>query len=251
MATRAIREDDLRKVELLRPLFSPSVDQKFWRELARQGRVRDWKAGNLVFGEGETGNHLLVLLSGKAKVVLEDEEGEKELILAILERFSVVGELAPLNAAESPTRSASLVTLRASVFMELPREPFQQAVSAVPELAQNVIQLLSRIVRTTNQQLRTICMYGVRGQAVRRLFLSCENPKDARDEVVLSFSECPSILQIAQMLGCERETVSNAISWLERNGHIKTRKQGNQLSEVTLTKRAVNEYLKGLHPNIW
>jgi hypothetical protein len=50
------------------------------------------------------------------------------------------------------------------------------------------------------------------------------------------------------MLGCRRETVSHAMAELEAAGYLKTTRSGNALTQVTLAKKAVNKYLKGLHP---
>jgi len=168
--------------------------------------------------------------------------GREELILAIVSPFGIVGELAALDTAP---RSASVITLETSELLRIPGPAFRDAVFARPELALAVLRHLGQTIRNINERLRTISMYDAEGQTVRALFLSCERAEDRPGQVVLT--GCPRVLHIAQMLGCRRETVSTAISSLERAGYAKVTRAGNALEEIALSKKAVNKYLKGLH----
>jgi CRP/FNR family cyclic AMP-dependent transcriptional regulator len=244
MRTRPAREDDLRG-PLFAPLFKDADDKantEILSKIAAAASIRTWDKGGSVLFEDDPGDFLLVLLEGEAKVVLEPESGREELILAILKPGAVVGELSPLDAAP---RSASVITLKQSEFLRIPGLLFLEAVRAKPELALIVIRHLGQAIRNTNERLRTISNYEADGQAIRGLFLFSQKREERSSEVVLT--GCPPILQIAQMLGCRRETVSTAISELEKGNYLKTVRAGNSLQQVTLTKKAVNSYLKGLH----
>ena len=245
MRTRPAKEEDL-KGPLFEPLFAKGADdtanREIRRRLAEAGSIRTWDEGSSVLFEDDPGDFLLVLLRGCAKVMLEPEAGREELILAIVKPFAIIGELAALDA--SP-RSASVITLEQSEFLRIPGPSFLEAARAKPELAVILVRHLSKILRSANERLRTISMYEADGQTVRGLFLFSQHREERAYEVVLT--GCPRILQIAQMLGCRRETVSTAIGELERAGYLKAVRSGNALQQVTLTKKAVNTYLKGLH----
>jgi len=244
MRTRPAKEDDL-KGQLFEPLFKEPNDkasQDILRKIAAGASIRTWDKGSSVLFEDDPGDFLFILLEGEAKVVLEPESGREELILAILKPGAVVGELSPLDAAP---RSASVITLKQSEFLRIPGLLFLEAVRAKPELALTVIRHIGQALRNTNERLRTVSNYEADGQAVRGLFLFSEKREERSSEVVLT--GCPPILQIAQMLGCRRETVSTAISELEKGNYLKTVRAGHSLKQVTLTKKAVNTYLKGLH----
>jgi CRP/FNR family transcriptional regulator, cyclic AMP receptor protein len=245
MRTRPAKEDDL-KGPLFAPLFKEPGDnanKEIRRKLAAAGSIRTWDEGSSVLFEDDPGDFLLVLLKGCAKVVLEPETGKEELILAIVKPFAVIGELAAMDAAP---RSASVITLEQSEFLRIPGPSFLEAARTSPELAVILIRHLSHIVRSANERLRTISMYEADGQTVRGIFLFSQHREERPTEVVLT--GCPRIVQIAQMLGCRRETVSTAIAELEQGNYLKTVRAGNSLQQVTLTKKAVNKYLKGLHP---
>jgi CRP-like cAMP-binding protein len=241
MRSRPAKEDDLKAA-----LFKPLADERH-RDLRRRivevSSVRAFDAGSPVLFEDDPGDFLLVLLKGRAKVVLEPEPGKEELILAIVMPHAVLGELAALDAAP---RSASVMTLENSEFLRVPSRAFLEAVRAAPDLAIELIHHLSKIVRDTNERLRIVSMYEADGQTVRSLFLFSQHREERAAEIILS--GCPRILEIAQMLGCRRETVSHAMAELEAAGYLKTTRSGNALTQVTLAKKAVNKYLKGLHP---
>jgi CRP-like cAMP-binding protein len=245
MKKRPATRDDIAQIPLFEPLFGQDADKSIPQKLADCGLVRSWNVNNVVFAEGDPADSIFALLSGRAKVVLQDEDGDEELILAILRPKSVVGELAPLDAAP---RSASLITLDDCVLLEIQRKAFVDAVKSSPQLSHSVHIHQSRTVRDADEQLRTICMYDRHGQTVRRLYLFSERVH-APEQVVLS--DCPQIQQLAQMLGCHRRKISTALSELEEGRFISTRRHGNnQLLEVILTKKAINKYLKGLHSRI-
>lgn len=245
MRTRPAKEDDL-KGPLFEPLFTKEVDEKtrdIRRKISESGSIRTWDEGSSVLFEDDPGDFLLVLLKGCAKVMLEPEAEKEELILAIVKPFAIIGELAALDA--SP-RSASVITLEQSEFLRIPGPAFLEAARAKPELAVLLIRHLSKIVRSANERLRTISMYEADGQTVRGLFLFSQNREEKASEIVLT--GCPRVFHIAQMLGCRRETISSAIGELEKASYLKTVRAGNALQQVTLTRKAVNKYLKGLHP---
>jgi CRP/FNR family transcriptional regulator, cyclic AMP receptor protein len=245
MRTRPAKEDDL-KGPLFGPLFTQPSDgsnKEIRRKIAAAGSVRTWDEGSSVLYEDDPGDFLLVLLKGSAKVMLEPEVGKEELILAIVKPFAIIGELAALDALP---RSASVITLEQSDFLRIPGPSFLEAARAKPELAVILVRHLSKILRGANERLRTISMYEADGQTVRGLFLFSQHREERPSEIVLT--GCPRIFQIAQMLGCRRETVSSAIAELEKGNYLKTVRAGKSLQQVTLTRKAVNKYLKGLHP---
>ncbi len=84
----------LRSVPFLSVLSDRELDL-----VVESSRQLSYPKGSIVFHEGDSADHLLVVLSGRVKIVLLGEAGQ-EIILAILEPYSHLGELALL---ESPS----------------------------------------------------------------------------------------------------------------------------------------------------
>lgn len=94
--------------------------------------------GEEIFGEGESGDALYLVLDGKVRV----HKGEKTI--AELGERECFGEMAILDA--SP-RSATVTTLSDVSLLKIAREDFQEILSEKPEIAQGIIHVLIKRLR--------------------------------------------------------------------------------------------------------
>ena len=101
-------------------------------------------AQHLIFEEGEEGRSLYIVVSGRVKVHLGEQN------LAQLEGGAIFGEMSVFDAEP---RSASVTTLEACECLRLNQLQLQDAIEETPEIAVNVIRGLSRRVRDLNRQV--------------------------------------------------------------------------------------------------
>ena len=90
------------------------------RPLAERAVTRTFPKQAIIINEGDIGDSLFMVVSGRVKVYLSDEHG-KELILSIKGPGNYFGEL----ALDENLRSASVMTLEPSQFAVLPRAEFK------------------------------------------------------------------------------------------------------------------------------
>lgn len=100
-------------------------------------------AGEPIFREGETGDALYLVLEGKVRVIKGDRE------LAQLGERQCVGEMAILD---SEPRSATVEAVTDSVLLKLGREDFRDIMAERPGIAQGMIRVLTRRLRSTIQK---------------------------------------------------------------------------------------------------
>src|SRR3954465_6741273 len=93
-----------------------SLDGGPWAELAANASQMTVHAGDWLFRQGEPGDSLYVVLTGRLEIVIE---GEPEKVIRVLGHGDSVGELALLT--ESP-RSASVRARRDSELLVVTRE---------------------------------------------------------------------------------------------------------------------------------
>src|SRR3954449_11502639 len=93
----------------------------------------------VVLTEGEMGDSLYMIQSGKVKVFIGDEDG-REIILKILGPGDFFGEMSMID---KQPRSASVTTLETSTFLVLQHNAFEKCVEAAPRIAQMVMQVLA------------------------------------------------------------------------------------------------------------
>lgn len=194
------------------PLFADLNDQELGF-LAASGRRRKLPAKNVVFQEGETGDFLLIILSGKVKVFLSGSDG-KEFILTILGSGNYFGEMAILEAAP---RSATVMTVEPCEFLVLNTKDLSDLLSKYPAIALKILKNLSQRLRKTNEQIRSLVMFDIYGR-VGRCLMSLAEMQGRRANGQFLVSNRPTFQEIAKMVGCSREALSRAIKTLKDNG---------------------------------
>jgi len=148
----------LRKVSLFEGL--PEEDIKALSDLAT---VRTFSKNTIIISEGDNSDSMYVVLSGKVKVFLSDDEG-KEIIINILKEGDYFGELALLD--ESP-RSASVMTLGESKLAVLSKTAFDECLKANPQIALQVIKGLSLRLRNLTDNVKSLALMDVYGRVAR------------------------------------------------------------------------------------
>src|SRR5690242_20470421 len=187
------------------PLFAELANAEL-EIVAAQSRRKRYPKGSIVFHEGDHGDCLCVILSGRVKVSLLGARGQ-EAIVRTLERLDFLGEIALIDDAP---RSATVIAMEATEVLEIAREPFLTLVREHPAIALKVMAQLARALRRTDEQIRTLSMFDVHGRVLRSLLLmAMDRGETARSRMLLR--PRPSVAEIARMVGCTRETVSRSM----------------------------------------
>lgn len=223
----AVPGDILGRVPLFRHLSDKEM--KLLGEASRLVRV---PKGTLVFHEGDPGDYLLVVSSGHVKLVLFGRDG-RELVLEKHGPGSVFGELAVIDGAP---RSASAVTLEATVFLQLKRAPLLDLIDRFPAFGAHLLVHLARLLRDNTYRLRTLSMFDVYGRILRTL-IGLARRHGATNGTRLVLQQRPSTVELAHMINCSRETVSRAMKVLQDNGFVSL--SGNSL---TIASRTIRQY---------
>jgi NTE family protein len=113
-----------------------------WAELAASAQPVTVHAGEWLFRQGDPGDSLYVVLTGRLEVVIEN--GPEVKVIRILGHGDSVGELALLT--ESP-RSASARARRDSELLRVAREHFARLLDERPEFAAGLTRVLGRQLR--------------------------------------------------------------------------------------------------------
>jgi len=115
-------------------------------KLGELGRV--YQTGETIVQEGEVGDCMYVIQSGKVEVVKQDETGWVKL--AELGKGDFFGEMALF---EKDVRSATVRPLGEARVLTIDKRMFLRKIHEDPSLAFRVMEKMSRRVRELNQQL--------------------------------------------------------------------------------------------------
>jgi CRP/FNR family cyclic AMP-dependent transcriptional regulator len=199
-------------------------------------RVR-FPKGSIVFQEGDPGDYLLVVERGRVKVTLLGDGGE-ETILSILEPPALLGEIALLDQLP---RSATVVAIAPTEFLQIARAPFMALIGRHPALALKIMSRLARGLRKATEQVRSLSMFDVHGRVLRALLiLARERGETSRSRMVIR--PAPAVKEVALMCGCTREAASRALKTLHTTGYVTDVTDG-----IAVEAKAIRKYL---HPTL-
>ena len=187
-----------------------------------------------MFQEGDAGDHLLVLAKGRVKVTLLGDTGS-ETIVSLLEPPALLGEIALLD--ESP-RSATVITLDATEFLQIGRAPILALIRKDPAVALRMMAQLSRALRRATEQVRSLAMFDLHGRMLRALLMLAQEQGE-RNRARMALRPRPPIKDLALMCGCTREAAGRALKALEAAGYITTDASG-----LVVEARAIRKYLQ-------
>jgi CRP-like cAMP-binding protein len=192
--------------------------------LAATGQRRTWGAGGLIFQRGDEGDHMLAITEGRVRLSLGTAQG-RELMLRQLGPWEVLGELAIIDGEP---RSADATAVEPTTAIVLPRARFLEIAGLRPDLGLAVARHLSRLVRSTNQQMESIARYDLRFRLVRVLLFSLRQVYGERvpAEAVLHLQLSQS--DLSAVLGASRPKLNQALQSLIAEGAV--RREGTDVT---------------------
>ncbi len=165
----------------------------------------------VVLTEGEMGDSLYMIQSGKVKVFIGDEDG-REIILKILGPGDFFGEMSMID---KQPRSASVTTLEPATFHILSHNAFEECVHRAPKIANVVMRILAQRVREADRKIGTLALMDVYGRVASTLLeLAVYNNGK------LMVGEKLSQQDLANMVGASREMVNRILKDLSDRGFI-------------------------------
>ena len=172
-------------------------------------RVRTFRRGQIVCTAGDRGDTVMVVLSGRLKVVVRSADGS-ELTLTVIRPGGVFGELA---AIDDGPRSADAETLEESRLLLIPRELVQDICIRVPGVALALARSVAATVRRLTGNAADLVFLDL-PRRVAKVLLS--QPRDDDGLIRLKMSQ----EQLAHQVAGTRQSVNAALRGFERRGWI-------------------------------
>ncbi len=190
-------------------LFAP-LSPDTLRAIAASGVVRQFPRNAVLINEGEHGDSLFIVLSGKVKVYASNEAG-KEIIIDFHGPGEYVGEM----SLDGSPRSASVMTVEPTTCAVVSRAHFREFILDHPDFALHLIEMLIRRVRHTTESVKSLALSDVYGRLVR-LLLSLAVERDGR----LVVPEKLTQQDIAERVGASRDMISRLMKDLVGGGYL-------------------------------
>lgn len=200
------------------PLF-PQMDPAASESLAGMLVMQRVRRGHVVFYEGEPGDRLYVIRSGRVKLGQRSADG-RENLLAVLGGGEVFGELSLFDPGP---RTATATAVTDTVLGELGHPELVRWLDDHPSQAMHLLATLARRLRRTNEALADLVFSDVPGRVAKALLdLADRFGESTVDGIRVSHGLTQE--EIAQLVGASRETVNKALAdfaargWVRREG---------------------------------
>jgi CRP/FNR family cyclic AMP-dependent transcriptional regulator len=207
--------DNIRNVNLFSTLSDSEIEA-----ISKITYTNTYNRGQVVCQEGEKGDALYVILKGRTKVCLYDENG-REYILDVIGKDGFFGELSLID--ELP-RSANVITIEACELLVVKRHDFHRVLMENPTITVSILKTLSRRLRAADEKIKGLAFYSVEGRILKYL-LDIGNESGIKVKDFLIIEKGPTQVEIASSCGCSRETVSRMVKHLVRKGALTVRKK--------------------------
>jgi CRP/FNR family cyclic AMP-dependent transcriptional regulator len=189
--------------------FAP-LTQETLRAMASSGVVRTFPKNAVLIHEGDTGDSLFVVLSGKVKVYASNEAG-REVVIDFHGPGEYVGELSLSGAP----RSASVITVEPTTCAVVNRAHVREFIVAYPDFALHLIEKLIERTRRATANVKSLALSDVYGR-LARLLTSLARDVDGRRVVPETLTQ----QDIAERIGASRDMVSRLLKDLVGGGYL-------------------------------
>ncbi|MGV8979419.1 MAG: Crp/Fnr family transcriptional regulator [Cellulomonas sp.] len=208
-------EDD---VVLSAPLFA-EMDAENSRALIESMNPVSFTRGDVLFHEGDAGDRLFVIRSGKIKLGRRSTDG-RENLLSIQGPGEMFGELSLFDPGP---RTATATVVADAELVELAHTDLIVWLEQHPTVAKHLLKALAGRLRRTNEALADLVFSDVPGRVAKALLDLSTRFGEQTDEGVRVAHDLTQE-ELAQLVGASRETVNKALAdfaargWVRREG---------------------------------
>ncbi|MCU0282837.1 MAG: Crp/Fnr family transcriptional regulator [Candidatus Nanopelagicales bacterium] len=213
------------------PLFSALDDDAAAALRASMVELRLAK-GDVLFAEGEPGEKLFLIETGKIKLGHAAPDG-RESIIAVLGAGEMLGELSLFDPGP---RTATATAVTATKVLSMSHEALLPWLVGRPDLAVSLLAALARRLRRTNEALADLVFSDVPGRVAKALLeLGAKFGEDTPAGKVVNHELTQE--ELAQLVGASRETVNKALADFAQRGWVTIEQRSVTLLDVERLER--------------
>jgi CRP/FNR family cyclic AMP-dependent transcriptional regulator len=201
----------LRECELFASLPESELD-----ELATDLTLIDVREGESVFEQGDQGDALYLVLSGRIKLRRRTRD-ERNSLGAIIGAGEYFGELSLLDAGP---RTADALAASDSQLAKISRQFFVAWAERNPQFALQALNCISRRLKRTYDEREDLLYTDTRTRLSKKILALTDRfgSLDAKGRTVVNHGLTQE--DLAQLIGSSRETVSKVLAEFSRRGWI-------------------------------
>ena len=202
---------------LRRAAIFRGADPSAVRAVVRRLQRADFPAGHTVFAEGEPGDRLYVIISGKVKICCRSTAG-RDVAVAVMGPSDMFGELSVFDPGPRTSTAVTLTKVRA---VSMDRPTLRSWINDRPQVREELLAVLARRQRRTNDDLCDLIFADVPGRVAKRLLMLGERFGEP-DRSGLRVTHDLTQEDFAELVGSTGPSVGRALADFEHRGWIRT-----------------------------
>lgn len=167
----------------------------------------DFRSGHTVFAEGQPGDRLYIIVSGKVKIGRRAPDG-RDSLLTVLGPSDMFGELSIFDPGPRTSSATTITDVRA---VSMDREAVRAWIADRPDIAERMLRVLARRLRRTTHDLADLIFTDVPGRVAKQL-LQLAHRFGTREGDALRVNHDLTQEELAQLVGASRETVNKTLA---------------------------------------
>jgi CRP-like cAMP-binding protein len=184
--------------------------------LAAQLETVVYPRGSAIFAEGELGDRLYIILEGKVTLGRHSPDG-RENLLAVMGPADMFGELSVFDPGPRTSTAVAVTEVRLAT---MDRAAMRGWITKRPEIAEQLLRVIARRLRRTNNSLADLIFTDVPGRVAKAL-LQLARQFGTRDNGHLRVTHDLTQEELAQLVGASRETVNKALADFGQRGWLR------------------------------
>ena len=194
------------------------LDERTVELMAKRSTMASFEAGELLHRAGEPMRAVTFISEGRAKVFRMSAEGKQQTIV-LLGSGDAFGEI---GIVDPRARDLFVEALTRVVVCRTTRQAFLQLASRDPALAVRLAEAMGEKLQFAREQVADLAFRDVRGRVAHLLLTFLERERrlagdDSLDHIVPGLTH----RELAELIGTRRESVTTALSILERDDLIR------------------------------
>lgn len=185
----------------------------------RFGAARFGK-GELIYSPFDRADAMYVVQTGRIRLYRSAHDG-RQLTLAMLDEGEVFGRVSPEGEALA-LHDAYAEAMTDAVVRVLPSAELERATAEHPRMALNLLRSLAERLRSTEDQLESLAFRGVPARLAAQL-LQLMDRYGRVTHTGIRIDERFTHVQLAEMIGTSRETLTKVMNELREGGLIDVR----------------------------
>lgn len=192
------------------------LDDESTSTLVKIMKPRSLRRGTALFHEGDPGDELYIVSTGKLKIGRESPDG-RENLLSVVGPGEIIGELTLFDPG---ARSTTATAVSQTELLSLKHEDLMTWLRERPQAAMNLLKSLAQRLRRTNDIVGDLVFSDVPGRVAKSLLDLAERfGKQAPDGTLVAHDLTQE--ELAQLVGASRETVNKALADFAARGWLR------------------------------